>query len=158
MWPKTFFLLALLYSLTYVLKEVKVMVKKKKFHHSNSKTNFWDSFEWIVFPPLVWNVGEALWVSFVLNTFLWPSQVVLVVKNSPANAGDITDGFNSWDDPLEEEMATLSSILAWRITWIEEPSGLQSIGLQRVRRDWIDLVGMHTLFIAHFQNTFFRTW
>ena len=38
-----------------------------------------------------------------------------------------------WDDPLEEDMATHSSILAWRITWTEEPGGLQSMGSQRVR-------------------------
>ena len=37
------------------------------------------------------------------------------------------------EDPLEEEMATHSSILAWRIPWTEEPGGLQSMGLQRVR-------------------------
>ena len=36
-----------------------------------------------------------------------------------------------WDDPLEEEMATHSSILAWRIPWTEESGGLQFIGLQR---------------------------
>ena len=35
-----------------------------------------------------------------------------------------------WEDPLEEEMATHSSILAWRIPWTEEPGGLQSTGLQ----------------------------
>ena len=35
------------------------------------------------------------------------------------------------EDPLEEEMATHSSILAWKITWTDEPGGLQSIGLQR---------------------------
>ena len=39
------------------------------------------------------------------------------------------------EDPLEEGMATHSSILAWRILWTEEPGGLKSIGLQRVRRD-----------------------
>ena len=39
------------------------------------------------------------------------------------------------EDPLEEGMATHSSILAWRIPWTEEPGGLQSIGLQRVRHD-----------------------
>ena len=38
-------------------------------------------------------------------------------------------------DPLEKEMATHASILAWRIPWTEEPGGLQSIGLQRARRD-----------------------
>jgi len=36
-----------------------------------------------------------------------------------------------WEDPLEEGMATHSSILAWRIPWTEEPDGLQSMGLQR---------------------------
>ena len=40
------------------------------------------------------------------------------------------------EDPLEKEMATPSSILAWRIPWTEEPGRLQSTGLQRVRRDW----------------------
>ena len=37
-----------------------------------------------------------------------------------------------WDDPLEKEMATHSSILAWRTPWTEEPGGLQSMGVQRV--------------------------
>ena len=39
------------------------------------------------------------------------------------------------EDPLEEEMATHSSILAWRIPWMEEPGGLQSTGSQRVGHD-----------------------
>ena len=39
------------------------------------------------------------------------------------------------EDPLEEEMATHSSILAWEIPWTEESGGLQSMGSQRVRRD-----------------------
>ena len=46
-------------------------------------------------------------------------------------------GVQSWgqEDPLKEEMATHSSILAWRILWTEEPGGLQSRGLQRGRHD-----------------------
>ena len=40
-----------------------------------------------------------------------------------------------WDDPLEKEMATHSSILAWRIPWTEEPGGLQSMGSQRLGHD-----------------------
>ena len=40
-----------------------------------------------------------------------------------------------WEDPLEEGMATHSSILAWRLPWTEEPGGLPSMGLQRVRHD-----------------------
>ena len=39
------------------------------------------------------------------------------------------------EDPLEEGMATHSSILAWEIPWAEEPGGLQSMGSQRVRHD-----------------------
>ena len=40
------------------------------------------------------------------------------------------------EDPLEEGIATHSSILAWKIPWTEEPSSLQSIASQRVRHDW----------------------
>ena len=40
-----------------------------------------------------------------------------------------------WEDPLEKEMATHSSTLAWRIPWREDPGGLQSMGLQRVGHD-----------------------
>ena len=42
--------------------------------------------------------------------------------------------FLGWDDPLEEETATHSRILAWRIPWIEEPGGLQSMRSQRIGR------------------------
>ena len=58
-----------------------------------------------------------------------------VVKNPPANAGDMRHKFDPWEDPLEEGMATHSSILAWRIPWTEEHGGLQSIWLQRVGHD-----------------------
>ena len=40
-----------------------------------------------------------------------------------------------WEDALEEEMATHPSILAWRISWTEEPGGLHSMGWQRVGQD-----------------------
>ena len=40
-----------------------------------------------------------------------------------------------WEDPLEEEMATHSSILAWKAPWTEEPGGLRSMGSQRVRHE-----------------------
>ena len=43
--------------------------------------------------------------------------------------------YPGWEDPLEKEMAALSSILAWRIPWTEEPGGLQSMGSQRVGHD-----------------------
>ena len=59
-----------------------------------------------------------------------------VVKNPPANAGDVRDvGLIPREDPLEKGMATHSSILAWRIPWIEEPVRLYFMGLQRVGHD-----------------------
>ena len=59
-----------------------------------------------------------------------------MVKNPPANAGDIgvEDSVPGSADPLEEEMAAHSNILAWRIPWTEEFSGLQSTGSQRVKQ------------------------
>ena len=60
-----------------------------------------------------------------------------MVKNPPAireRQGDVVSAPGQ-EDSLEEEMATHSSILAWRIPWTEEPGGLQSMGSQRVRHD-----------------------
>jgi len=64
-------------------------------------------------------------------------QVALVVKNPPANAGDLSDmgSIPESEDPLQEEMATHSSILAWRLPWTEEPGRLQFMELQRVGYD-----------------------
>ena len=56
-------------------------------------------------------------------------------KASACNAGDRVWSLG-WEDALEEERATHSSILAWRIPWTEEPGGLQSMGSQRVEHDW----------------------
>ena len=60
--------------------------------------------------------------------------MALVVKNLLASAADVRDlgSILGWENSLEEEMATHSSILAWRIPWTEEPGGQQSMGLQRV--------------------------
>ena len=55
-----------------------------------------------------------------------------MVKNLPAMQ-ETWVRFLDWEDPLEKEMATYSSILARKIPWTEEPGGLQSMGLPRVR-------------------------
>ena len=98
---------------------------------------------------------EGFWTSGILQdrtielfhceyALSWASQVALVVKNPPANAGDITVSgsiLETWvrslgrEDPLEEGMAIHSSILAWQVPWTEGPGGLQSIGSQRVGHD-----------------------
>ena len=59
-----------------------------------------------------------------------------MVKNPPAMC-EVWVWSLGWEDPLEEGKATHSSILAWRIPWTEESGGLQSMGLQRVRHDWV---------------------
>ena len=45
-----------------------------------------------------------------------------------------------WEDPLEKEVATHSSILAWKISWTQDPGGLQSVGLQRVKLGTTELL------------------
>ena len=85
---------------------------------------FWSSALNLIFPQVL----------FVIGT----SHVALVVKNLPANAEEIRDtGLIPWfrKIPLEEGMATHSSIPAWRIPWTEEPGGLWSVGSQRVKHD-----------------------
>ena len=60
--------------------------------------------------------------------------VAQTVKNMPA-VWETQVGSLGQEDPLEKEMATHSSILAWKIPWTEEPSKLQSMGSQRVGHD-----------------------
>ena len=64
----------------------------------------------------------------------WASLVAQKVKHLPAMR---ETQFRSlgWEDPLEKEIATYSSTLAWKIPWTEEPGRLQSMELQRVRHD-----------------------
>ena len=72
--------------------------------------------------------------------------------------------FLGWEDPLEKDMATHSSTLAWRIPWKEEPGRLQSMGLQRVRHDWVTnyyypLIIQYALdFWVITKNLFLVTW
>ena len=71
--------------------------------------------------------------------YSWASLVAQMVKNLPAV-------WETWiqslglEDPLEKEMATHSSTLAWKIPWAEEPGRLQFMGLQRVGHDWATLL------------------
>ena len=62
----------------------------------------------------------------------------LAVNNMPAmqETHETLVGSLGCEDPLERGMAPNSSILAWRISWTEEPGGLQPIGSQRVGHDW----------------------
>ena len=71
-----------------------------------------------------------IWLHMV---YIWACQVVLVVKNPPANAEDMGSILGQKIPVIGN--ATHSSIFAWKIPWTEEPGGLQSMGWQRVKHD-----------------------
>ena len=81
-----------------------------------------------------------------------PSLVAQVVKHlsKVQKTRVLTLG---WEDPMEKEMATHSSTLAWKIPWTEEPGGLQSTGLQRVRHDWATSLSLSPVMAGGFLST-----
>ena len=87
-----------------------------------------------VLPHSPWvRTKMCLWMPQILDLGLFPGGSG--VENLPAMWKTQVQSLG-WEDPLEKEMATLSSILAWEIPWTEEPGGLQSMRLQRVGHDW----------------------
>ena len=73
---------------------------------------------------------EWVAVSFYQQFYLWELPGCFVVKNLPANAED-PGSIESWEDPLEKEMATHYCNLTWEIPWTKEPGRLQFMGLQK---------------------------
>ena len=78
-------------------------------------------------------LGEKKLRSVIIDS--WASLVAHMVKNLPAMWETCVWSLGQ-EEPLEKGMATHSSILAWEIPWTEEPGRLESMGSQRVRRDW----------------------
>ena len=70
------------------------------------------------------------YITHIYFIYLGASLVAQMVKNLPAMQETQVWSLG-WEDPLEKRMATHSGILAWRIPWVEEPGGLQSMGLQK---------------------------
>ena len=70
----------------------------------------------------------------VLYTYICTSLVAQMVKRLPTMRETGVQSLG-WEDLLEKEMATHSSILTWEILWVEEPGKLQSMGSQRVRHN-----------------------
>ena len=73
----------------------------------------------------------------------WTSQVAQTVKHLPTMRETHVQSLGR-EDLLEKEMATHSSILAWKIPWMEEPGRLQSVGSQRVGHDWATSLSLRT--------------
>ena len=86
-------------------------------------------------PPRDWS--HTSYVSCIAGGFFTKASLVAqTVKRLPAMR-ETRVRFLGREDPLEKEMVTHSSILAWRIPWMETPRRLQSTGSQRVRYDWM---------------------
>ena len=85
---------------------------------------------------------------FMIPFLEWRASLVAqMLKNLPAMLETQVWSLG-WEDPLEKRMAAHSSILAWRIPWTEEPGGLQSMGLQRVRHNSLtELLGNEARYI-----------
>ena len=101
------------------------------------------SYLWGIFYPLG-HLNLVYQLSICRSSIsIWASKVALPVKNPPANTGHPRNAGSILGSgyPMEESMATQSSILAWRIPWTEEPGRLQSIGSQRHTTEQLS---MHT--------------
>ena len=100
--------------------------------------------------------GEKVLSKCLLTVFLKTVFSILVfgvlIKNLLAMQKTLVWSLG-WEDPLENGMATHSSILAWRIAWTEEPGGLESLGSQRVGHDWATNTNTHTLGLRGYFNS-----
>ena len=72
---------------------------------------------------------------YLKSTFFWWTSLVAQMVNHLPTMQETRVQSLGWGDSLEKEMATHSSILAWKIPWMEEPGRLQSMGSQRVGHD-----------------------
>ena len=86
------------------------------------------------FPSVSLSLLSLSYFSHSLFFTFFLSVVSQMVENPPAVQETQVQSLD-WEDPLEKEMATHSSILAWKISWTEEPDGLQSMRSQRVGHD-----------------------
>ena len=92
----------------------------------------------LLLPPVPPSIRESIKADLCFLAMTYenlPSLVAQTVKRLPAMQVTWVRSLG-WEDPLEKEMATYSSILAWKIPWTEEPDRLQSMRSQRVAQDW----------------------
>ena len=108
---------------------------------SSSVTGYYENHAWYqksasTGPTIPWFCLHInFWYLGVQFLWSWLLMVAHTVKHLPTMR-ETHVGSLGQEDPLEKEMATHSSTFAWRIPWMEEPGGPQSLGSQRVRQDW----------------------
>ena len=96
----------------------------------------------VLFPHLQWAV-PPLNYNLLCKFKGFPGSSAVKNPFAMQEMQEMRVGSPGQEDPLEEGMATRSSILAWKIPWTEEPGGLQSMGLHRIRHGWIDWACTH---------------
>ena len=107
--------------------------------------------------PSCYKVRKSIWILFSFFFFLFNAHHTLMLGfhgGSDSKESRETQVWSlGWEDPLKKGMATHSSILAWRISWTEESGRLPSMGLQRVRHNWVAFTS-HMLIIKTIQLFF----
>ena len=124
--------------------------------HWETKNFMWLTLLWYSF----YRSGLELNPQYFWGMFV-DSQVVLVIKNPPANTGVKRQGFDPWVTkiPWRRTWQPTPGFLPGESSWIEEPSRLQSTELQRVRHDWSGLAHMLTcLYITLWSHFWFSPW
>jgi len=117
-------------------------------------------FVWLISLSRIIHSCHCKWQDFFNDWIIFhyickASLVAQTVKNLPAMQEIQVQPLGP-EEPLEEGMASHSSILAWRIPWAEEPGGLQSLGSQRVEHDWVTKhTHTHTHTHTHRHRIFF---
>ena len=114
-----------------------------------TKTDLCNTLETLPF-LILFNVAQQ-WLSQSMWGLFGASLVAQRLKHLPGMRETRVWSLG-WDDPLEKEMATHSSTLAWRIPWREEPGRLQSMGLQRAGHEWATLLTYLLALATHFKN------
>ena len=122
------------------------------FQFSNNLRNYY-----CLLRVLKWNKSNRKYVYIYIYIYMyffffcfsvyWASLVAQMLKHLPATWETRVQSLGR-EDPLEKEMSTHSSILAWRISWREEPGGLQSMGLQGVKHDWMTSLSLSVYMLS----------
>ena len=109
------------------------LLEKEMATHSNILA--W-RIPWTVQPGRLQSMGlQRVGHNWVTSLSLWASRVAQRLKRLPPMRETWARSLG-WEDLLEKEMVTHSSILAWRVPWTEEPGRLQSTGSQKVGHNW----------------------
>ena len=129
------------------------------------------NFKW---PLPNWNINQVLWAlsfpvpklhlpSFPFSplpsffSFFYPFLLVAQMVKHLSTMWETWVRSLGQEDPLEKEMATHSSTIAWKIPWMEEPARLQSMGSQRVGHDWVTSLSVYS-YIMHIDWTLTMCW